>query len=387
MEFTERNALLKTLASNAGLRLPQTRVPEGDSLLPIGEENKRKMQCEVAQLPSLSEGLVAMYERIKLEDHKDVGVPIQHVRMDPVNGGLFGEGSTVPPLAYTNTGFSHVTQFVKPPTIRNGFNENLLALPPELRATVFNHHAKNAVRKAGSDVWIRTAKDVQSGRRVVRAVTSDKHSLSMGDDLTIIGALNNLPKGAKLRVTRELDRTDFEIIWPAMDRQLVVGDVALMALTISNSETKGLSLKVSPKLLRVLCYNFTTAYTEGGEQEISLKHIGDIGRKLPAAIQQAQRTLEPFILAFSDAYREGFDGKTRGEVLTILGKKFPELSESTLTASAALWDADGARGAGDTFAGLANALTRASQEQSMADASTTERIAGRVIVQGWGALA
>lgn len=356
--FDERNAVLKTLANAAGMRLPTTRVPEGDSLLPIGEEAKRALQADVAQLPGLRDGLMALRDVITGERAQDVKVPIQAVRMHPLNGGLFGEGKRQEhALAYTARGFSQVAQFVKPASIRNGFSENLLALPTDLRAEVFNHWSTAQTRK--QDVVLRTYRP-GGGRAVVRAVTSEVHSLSTGDDLTVLGALMGLPAGAKLRATRSVggDRSELEVIWPAMERQLVVGDVAMLALRITNSETKGGCLQVEPTLLRVLCYNFTTAWADGLAEDMSLRHVGDLGRKLPRLIKRAGEVLEPFVKAFGDAYRSPMS-LGRGEVLE-RARKALELPAETVSTAARVWDADGAKSAGNTLAGLAHALTRAS---------------------------
>lgn len=57
------------------------------------------------------------------------------------------------------------------------------------------------------------------------------------------------------------------------------------------------------------------------------------------------------------------------------------------TVAASKWDADGVKGAGDTRAGLVNALTRASKELVYANAAPVEAAAGRIISEGWAALA
>ena len=388
VDFATRNETLKAMAMNAGLRLPSTRVPEGDSLLPIGEESKRAMATEVANLPDLAVGLGALRSQIKAEDSRDVVAPIQAVRMSPENGGLFANGkSASKALAYTPNGLNHVLGFIKPSSVKGGMRDTLLALPPTLRSQAFNYFAENTSRS--DEVAIRTIVDVRSGRRVVRAVTSEKHSLTNGDDGALIQAIeSSVPAGAKLRVTRTLDRTDLEIIWPAMDRQLVVGDIALVSLGIVNSETKGGSLKIEPRLLRVLCYNFTTAYSEGGEEEISLRHVGDLRRKLPEAFRKALRTVEPFVKAFGDAYKNPFPTSlpTRGEVLARVAKANPELPATLWDSVGQLWDRDGALSAGNTLAGLVNGMTRASQELTMAQAQAVEQVAGKAIANGWEAL-
>lgn len=385
----DRARVLKTLANASGIRLPQTRVPEGESLLPVGEESKRALQSQIATLPDLAEGLLALRSRIHEEEARDIKVPIQRVRMAPDRAGLFGVGQDPSKaIAYTDAGFSQVVSFVKPPGVKVGVGGTLLALPPKIRAEAFNFFAENSHRSAG-DVVLRTFRHPESGnRRVIRAVTSERHSLTSGDDLAIASAVEScLPDGAKLRVTRSFDRTDLEMIWPAMDREIRVGDAALFALQIVNSETKGSTLRVEPKILRVLCYNFTTAYSEGGAEEIEIRHVGDLRTRLPGAISRALRVIEPFIRAFGDAYKVSLPGfaPTRGEVLERIGKAY-FLPSATLDLAGQMWDLDGVKSAGDTLAGLSNALTRASQTVGMAQAAEVERVAGRIVVEGWGAI-
>lgn len=389
LDSADRMRVLTALANNAGIRLPSTRIPEGESLLPIGEENKRSLQAEVKALPDMIDGVRALRARIVIEDHRDVAAPIQRVRMEPSRAGLMGPGMDKA-IGYTHSGFSHVLSFVKPPSLRGSPEPTLLALPPRIRAEAFNYFAENAHRSGENEVYMRTMVDPGSGRRLIRAVTSEKHSKVTGDDVAILDAMeSSIPAGAKLRVTRTLDRTDLEVIWPAMEREIRVGDTALIALSISNSETKAGALRVEPKLLRVLCYNFTTAWSEGGDEEITIRHVGDLRTKLPQAFAKALKVVEPFIRAFGDAYKVSLPSNlpTRGEVLARLGKTFAGiLPVSTLDIAAQKWDADGDRSAGDTLAGLVNALTRASQEANMEAAQRIEKVSGQLIVKGWAAL-
>lgn len=384
----QRMAALKAMANIAGLRLPDTRLPEGTALLPVGEENKRKMQVDLAALPDLHPALDAYAARLKAEDPSDREVKLSVLRMSPMTGGLFNPAVTnaAHAIGYTKDGFQHVAGFLKPLSIRNGFAENMLALPPALRQQVFDHWAVNATRS--DNVVLRSFRGGAKGR-IIRAVTSPDHSLQTGDDSALLEPLYKLPRGAKARFTREPGGrfSELEVIWPMMDRQLVVGDVAYGGIRITNSETKAGSLKVEAFLLRVLCYNFTTAFTEDMEgKQLGIRHIGDLLRKLPAAIADAQRRIEPFVRMFGDAYKDALPGSmTRGEVLERAGKVF-ELPESTLSLAQEMWDADGLKSAGDTRAGFVNALTRASQEQVISEAAVTERVAGKVIAQGWAGL-
>lgn len=383
-----RNAVLKALCNDAGLRLPNTILPEGTALLPIGEENRRKMKVELNDLPDMHPALQAYGARLRAENATDVRVPAQGIRMSALTGGLHGKDHDASKaIGYTADGFAHVAQYLKPSVIRNGFAENILALPSDLRSKVFNHWAISSPR--AEDVVMRTFSG--GNGRIIRAVTSEKHSLETGDDKSILPPLLRMNPGAKCRVTREPGGrlSTIEIIWPMLDRELRVGDVAYGGIRITNSETKASSLRVEAFVLRVLCYNFTTAFSEDYDaDDLNLRHVGDLSKRLPAVIERARQRIEPLVFAFGDAYKDKLPEvmATRGEALERVGKVFA-LPQSTLSLAASLWDADGLKSAGDTRAGLVHALTRASQEQGVSDAAVTERVAGRIILDGWGALA
>lgn len=390
MTFEQRMELMKKLARDAGLRLPTTILPEGTALWDVGENNKRKLERELADLPDIFVALAGLAKRIELEHPVDVtGVPVQLVRMNQENGRLYKEGFD-PGMAigYTNSGFSQVANFIRPASVRNGYVSTLLSLSPGVRAMAFNEHAvKNTERES---VTLRTIVEPVSRSTVIRAVTSPKHSLETGDDRMVIQSLTETSikeslRGAKARITRGQNRSEFEIIWPAMARELKVGDLCYIGIRIRNSETKAGSLEVEVFILRVLCANFTTAFSKDTEGEtISIRHMGDIRHKLVEAFARALRRAGPFVTAFADAYKNKLP-KTRGEMLAMVGEAY-DLPEYLLTEATTLWDADGLRSAGDTLAGLVNALTRASQNQDIEDASATERAAGDLISRGWDAL-
>lgn len=383
-----RMLVLKALANDGGMRLPDTILPEGTKLLPVGDENRRALKAELSQLPDLHPGLRAYGARLRAENPVDSKVPAPSVRMFADNGGLYSEGKNpASALGYTPDGFAQVAQFIKPNAIRNGFAENMTALPSALRAQVFNHWATSTPR--ADDIVLRS---FEGGRgRIIRAVTSPKHSLETGDDSTVVAALLKLAPGAKLRVTREPGGrvSEIEVIWPMLDRELRVGDIAHGGIRVRNSETKAGSLTVEAFVLRVLCYNFTTAFSRDFEaDDISLRHVGDLAPRIVRGIAHAQKRIEPLVFAFGDAYKDALPATmpTHAEALARVGKVF-ELPATTLERAALLWDADGIATAGDTRAGLVNALTRASQEQGISAAGDTERAAGRIIMDGWGALA
>jgi hypothetical protein len=379
-EFSERMEKLKALAGNAGLRLPRTILPEGTALIQYGEERKRQLEAEISALPDALDAVKALQGQIAREDPQDREVTASLIRMDE-RGGLKNAHMNGAGLPYNATGFQHVAQFIKPGTIRNGFAENILALPVGLRAQVFNHWA-NTTRRP-QDITMRTIREVNSGARFIRAVTSNKHSLTTGDDSAIAEALLNDPEtflGAKARITRDEDRSEFELIWPMLARQVNVGDIVKGGVRIVNSETKAGALRVEAFVLRVLCLNFTTAESSDKDDEsITIRHVGDLRTKLPRALAAALLRIDPLVKAFGDAYQKPMVKDTRAEALEFVAKKYA-LPERVLTNAAALWDSDGEKSAGNTLAGLVNALTRASQLEAVSVAGEVERVAGRLVV-------
>jgi len=391
MSFEQRNDLLKALCEAQGLRLPKTILPEGHALWDVGETNKRALATELERLPYFMDALPAIKLRLEQERPEDYGnIPIQTVRMNPRTGRLYQDAPDTNPddaLGYTGDGFSQVTTFIRPDSVRQGYQSTLLSLPNHIRADAFNYHAQQ--RRDSDSMTLRTVVEPHSGARVIRAVTSSKHSLVTGDDSAVVAVMEEkMPdslRQAKVRYTRELSRSQMELIWPMINRPLVVGDVAMGGVRISNSETKAGALKVEAFLLRVLCANFTTAFTsDAKEEEISLKHVGDLRYKLVQAVRRALERIEPFAIMFGDAYKNPLPA-TRGEVLGKVQKVF-ELADSTMELTAKLWDADGNKSAGDTLAGLVNALTRGSQQLDMDVAGDVERAAGRLVAVGWNAL-
>jgi hypothetical protein len=394
-EFEVRNQILKELAAQGGLRLPETRLPEGTKFWDVGEEAKRQLKTEISKLPDASTALTALRQRIALEDIRDIPkVAIQRVRMSGISGaGLYAEGKNeTHALGYTRQGLAHFAEYIKPAGVSDFVNNVLAIKDPAIRASVVNYHASRS--RAPDTVVLRThVPDPADGLRVIRAITSSKHSLETGDDLMVVVAMERLLKdafkGAKLRITRDLNRTDFEVIWPAMERELVVGDIAKIFVRVTNSETKAGSLKVTVGVLRALCANFTTAESiDSNEEDIAIRHIGDLSTKLPQAFVKALSRAEPFVKAFADAYQSDLPAwaPTRGEILERVRKSY-QLPEKTVELAGTLWDADGTKGAGDTLAGLVNAMTRASQSETMTKADVTEKAAGNLIARGWSAVA
>jgi hypothetical protein len=323
----------------------------------------------------------------------DAVVPVHGVRMNPANGGLYGPGqSAEKALGYTPVAFNQAANAIKPASVTLGFGQTLLALPPKLRADAFNHFSANYTHD-DKNVVLRTVKAPQRTangelvlRRSVAAVVSEKYTAV--EDYDLLDDLNAaLPDGARCRYTQTESRSDVEILWPAMSRQLNVGDIALIGLHVSNSQTRQGAIRIVPKVLRVLCLNFTTAWGEGADAEVSVIHLGEARRKFAEAMRNALAVVEPFVIAFGDAYQNALPAfaSTRGEAISKAVKAF-ELPAKFGDTIAVSWDADGTRGAGDTLAGLVNAMTRAAQELPIDRAAAVEQASGRLIRNGWSEL-
>ena len=390
--FTERMETLKQLASMTGIRLPQTIIPEGESLIPYGVDRQRALADEIAALPSVSDA-AAILRAVRAEQKPiDTMITVNEVRMRATDGGLHGLNCdpNKRALGYTPVAFSQAASFIKPGSVSGGFAQTLLALPPSLRADAFNYFSESA-SNAERNVVLRSAlvPQYRAGalelRRSLQAVVSERYSVVEDHDM-IADLSTALPDGAKCRFTQTESRSDLEILWPAMSRELKVGDIALIGIQATNSQTKQCSIRLVPKVLRVLCLNFTTAWGEGAEEEISITHVGEARYKFQRAIRRVLDVVEPFIVAFSDAYQDNLPGKfTRGEMIAKTVKRF-ELSPKFGETVAASWDMDGTASAGNTRAGLVNAFTRAAQALPMDKAATVEAAAGRIISQGWGAI-
>ena len=390
--FQQRMETLKQLAHVTGIRLPATIIPEGESLIPYGVERQRALADEIAALPSVAEA--AAFLRAVREEQRPINtqIPMREMRMDPTTGGLHGLkcDPSKRPLGYTPVAFSQAASFLKPSSVNGGFAQTLLALPPALRADAFNYFAESSATGDRSAV-LRSAllPQYRSGslelRRSIQAVVSERYSVVEDHDM-VQDLSSALPDGAKCRFTQTESRSDLEILWPAMARELKVGDIALIGIQATNSQTKQCSIRLVPKVLRVLCLNFTTAWGAGAEEEVTITHVGEARYKFQKAIRRVLDTVEPFIIAFSDAYQDRLPGTlTRGEIIGKTVKRF-ELSPKFGETVAASWDMDGTASAGNTRAGLVNAFTRAAQALPMDKAATVEAAAGRIISQGWDAI-
>ena len=390
--FDERMTLLRQLNDQAGFDMPRTIVPEGTALIPEGEAKLRKLKAKMAALPLASMALPAFVAAENALSPFDRATRLSELRMSP--GGKLYRLSHGGEIGYTHTGLSQALSFVgqtlgQPRNFCNG----LEFLSPAPRAAGFNdvmerYAAKLSGEDAAQEHVLRTIVHPSNGERFLRAVTSKKHVLDKGDGRAIAKALLAvLPSGAKLNLKRTWDRIDFELFFPMMSREVRVGDVVLGRASVSISETKDISASVVAGLLRVLCLNFTTAWY-GAESRFSTKHMGDgFTQRITQAFGEKLSVITPFVQAFGDGYANPLPASlpTRAEAVARVAKVYA-LPPETATATLASWDLDGDQSAGNTLAGLTNALTRASQDETMENAERTEMVAGVLVARGWSAL-
>jgi hypothetical protein len=394
-DFATRMAVLKQLSARTGIRLPETIIPEGESLIPYGEDRQRQLKEDIYALPTVAEAALDLAAIRREQAPQDVTVPLKGLIMSPTNGGLYGSNGTLlgsperaefeaNALGYSEAAFQMASWFIKPGNVHAGFAQTLLSLPPEIRAVAFNYFADSANEK--KQVVLRTLMAPQKKgdaielRRTISAVVGSRY-VGIEDHDLVADLDSALPAGARARYTFDEHRSDIEIFWPAMTRQLKVGDIALIALHAINSQTTMHAIHLVPKLLRVLCLNFTTAWGMGDEEIVSIKHIGEARAKFKEAVKRALAAVEPFILCFGDAYANKLPA-ARGVVVEKVVKAFmlPQKFGAEVIGS---WDADGEMSAGDTLAGLTHAMTRASQTHSMGQATAIEQAAGKLVRNGW----
>lgn len=394
----EQMEFLKSACLKAGLRLPDTRVQEGEALIPAGEEKLRSMREDLANLPTLSEAADAMGRLALIERPRSFPVNLSEIRMSAVDGAITrGKGA----LGMSRRALAHMCDFLAPSGVRTP-EHALASLSPKVRAAAFNEWADGAARVRANGkqkdprVVLHTWKP-QGGPRAIRAVTSTVYARL--DDHQLVKALAEaagagiLPAGAKARVTVADSRTDVELVWPMMAREIRVGDVLHAAARLMHSHVKDSGVHTFLELLRALCFNLTTAPTEDvSDDASSFSHVGKaeaILQKAIAAMARNVRRAEPFIQAFGDAGKRPlrFDGgaavQTPAEVVQAL-ESADLISQEVGKLVIGEWDADGAgRGWGMTDLGLANALTRASQHYGYDQADGIEALAGQIVQNGF----
>lgn len=325
-----------------------------------------------------------MCENLKAEDKE---VKLRSIFMNTTTGGLFNvdKWDRKKPMPNgimpTKTALGHLVSFIKEADVPSSFVDNLLDDEPQIRsARLLRKLAKTPDRA----VIMRTViADILAGTYVVRAVASEKHSQGNGDDLAIIEQLRKIQHKvptAVMRVVKQWDNTHVEVVIPNLVKEVKPGVIIQSRINIENSETKGGSYEASVGTLNLRCINGMTS--SGANSTVSVKHMGDIRTKMRAAMTTVIDLAEVYLEEYSNAYRVELP-RPRAEVIDMAVKrlKLPD-PKNIGTKLAALWDIDGEHGAGDTVAGLANAMTRYAQQLPVEKATVLEALAGKVVADG-----
>lgn len=389
----ERMETLHRLNALAGYTAVKTILPEGTALWDIGQQALVRERVRLDKLPALRDFARVFLANEQARQITDKTGPLGRLRMDPRSGKIYRLDSAGKPgcgVGYTHTGLSQlVGMHADALGVPSNFVRALEFLSPGPRATAFNDLGIRAEAKGLSQEprVMRLAKNVH-GEQYLRAVTSTKHVGIAGGYAAVVSRmvqeLGLDADKAKVRVAAEGDdRLDIEVIFPMLNREIVVGDVLWGSLALTLSETKDVSARISDSLMRVLCANLTRA-PYGCEHEWTRKHVGteNFVADLMTRIQSGAARLAPFVRAFGDAYADELPG-TRAEAFERLEKMVDLPKSLTAESVLAAWDADGAKSAGSTRGGLVNALTRASQDLSITDAEVVEAAAGGLVLTGW----
>lgn len=331
--------------------------------------------------PTASQALARWEALCKAMGAEDHVVPLQAMVMNPTTGGFFNENKRTPGhkmphgVIPTRTALGHLLGFVadKPPEAVS----NLEYYPPDVRAMMWQAaKAKTPAR----NVVMRTAiQSVEKGTLAVRAVTSEIHSQGNGDDLALIAQFRRLPEAvlndARLRVIKEWDYTHVEMVLPSKVKEVRAGIVINGRINLKNSETKGGSFEAQVGTMNLVCLNGMIG--GGSNSTVSVKHVGDIRTRMKAGIVTVIDLVDIYLEEFFEAYKTPLR-VTQADAIARTVAKF-KLPETTGVALAALWNVDGERGAGQTVAGLANALTRHAQSLPVEKAIAIEEAAGKVV--------
>lgn len=318
---------------------------------------------------------------------KDIEVPIKALAMSPKTGGIYNHLKNAHGnmgISPTKTALQHLVSLTS--DFPSSAVENLMFYPPETRALMF---ANLMGKTKDKNIYLRTAVRGIVGQtedRVIRAATSDLHSLENGDDQAVIQQIERLPDAvlanARMRVTKEWDFTHVEIVIPNKVKEVRPGVVINARINIENSETKGGSFVASVGTMNLVCLNGMVG--GGSNSTVTVRHMGDIRTKVRAGVVTVIDLVDVYLEEYLNAYKAQLPG-TRAEAIAKTQKRF-KLPETTATALTTLWDVDGERGAGNTVAGLANAMTRYAQSLPVEQALKLEEAAGKVVSMGLDAL-
>lgn len=384
----DRMNFLRAAAERVGLDLPETILPEGTALLPVGQQRLGALRQKVDAMPTVAECLEALRALEAAEAARDVLVPLASVRMDLATGGLFGvhrgadHGAG---LAYNRAALGHLLTLLDAP---RGALATLETLPEGIRAQAFNHWAERAPRSSDAPVVLRTYRPLGGVRRVARAVVTEAYA-PVADSAILEAVLAVAPRDARVDMRRDSRATSVEVVLPMMARPVVVGDVLMGRARISNSQDKSRSVDADAGLLRVLCYNLTTAWT-ADRDAVVMRHVGDardVLRRLRGVVRQKLDQIAPFVVAFGDSYADTAPGGLRAPS-EIVGRavKSRQLSADLGQSVVRAWAVDGPQAAPALSRGaFVNAVTEVAKSQGAEVAERLEAYAGRVVAQGWAA--
>lgn len=335
---------------------------------------------------SLADALTQARAATVAMDARDVQCKVKELRVDDVSGGWFifrngGSLSEVYPI--TPHALSHVLEACNS-TDPRGSRAMFAWADPRERAGL----ALKLVRESHDPeklVTLRLARHPATNGYVIRAVVTEKHSRATGDDLVLFDAIEqavgSLADSARARIVKTWDGTDAEIIFPSKAIEVAKGDPVFYGFLARNSEVKKGSVEARGLLWRLTCTNGQVR-PAGDDTEVTVRHVGDIRKRVQFAVSASIVGLDDFARQFSDSYRVALPADvTRADVLKAAGQRLA-LPPSTIEAALHLWDADGALSAGHTVAGLVNSLTRAAQAEPISRAREVEESASRLLTNG-----
>lgn len=404
----ERMAVLSGLNGLAGYNAIKTILPEGTPLWDVGEQNLQREQVAMSKLPKLAAFADSFLRAEALREHRDVPFTITGLLMTTEGKVQRRQpnGSLGAAVAMTPTGLEQLVQLHRealdlPKNFAGALAWGLQSKAPEDRADaaqMFNQMVRRAAASKElsalkSERILRLAKRLDTGERYIYACTSKKHvGIAGGFAATVRRMAKELSAhDARVRVTHQgHDRLDVEVMFPMMNREIVVGDILWATIGLTLSESKDVSASIWDAVMRVLCANLTRAYY-GKSTEWTRKHIGpeNFVADMMTRLREGSVRIAPFVRAFGDAYSDALPEQcpTRSEVVARFEKKFPDAAKVLPGASIIdAWDVDGARSAGNTRGGFVNALTRASQDLGISDAQVVESAAGIITTDGWAPL-
>jgi hypothetical protein len=332
------------------------------------------------ETPPLNQALDGLVARIERENPVDHRVSLTSMSMLP-NGKLSaGSAGLIP----TKKALSDLLGFMEVP--KNAL-ACLLSLRPEARSVAMVDWLHQQRSDDFKKTVVARTSVAQNGARFIRAFVSTSHSAEYGDDLAAVTALRNVFEGrmseVKARVARTLDRTDIEVLVPSASGFVKKGDAVIARVHITNSEVRSSGFEAHGGLLRLVCTNGMTREAEGTTHRIV--HRGDLRWRMKAAIEGSYTVVAPLIESLTLAGREPL-ALPRGDIISKLehATKANKVAvpASVWEALLHVWDLDGELSAGDTVAGLANALTRAAQQYSYDEASRIEAFAGDLVTLG-----